>query len=310
MKILVTGGAGYIGSVLVPRLLSAGYSVLVLDNLRYGVPSLLAVADDPRFEFQRGDVRDERVMRRCLRSCDMIIPLAAVVGAPACEQDTVTAETVNLGAIRLLNSLRSKNQGVIYPTTNSGYGTKSGETYCTEETPLEPISVYGRTKVEAERELLSSPNVVTLRLATVFGVSPRMRLDLLVNAFTWEAVIHKYLVVFEKDFKRNYVHIKDVADCFLHCIENFKVMEGQPYNCGLDEANYSKAELVNLIRRELPDLFVHFAEIGNDLDKRNYVVSNAKLRLAGFVATRTVQAGIAELIQAYRMLPGGPFSNL
>lgn len=310
MKILVTGGAGYIGSVLVPRLLSAGHSVLVLDNLRYGVPSLLAVADDPQFEFQRGDVRDEGVMRCCLRSCDMIIPLAAIVGAPACQQDTVTAESVNLGGIRLLNSLRSKEQGVIYPTTNSGYGTKSGETWCTEETPLEPISVYGRTKVEAERELLSSPNVITLRLATVFGVSPRMRLDLLVNAFTWEAVIHKYLVVFEKDFKRNYVHIKDVADCFLHCIENFKVMEGQPYNCGLDEANYSKAELVNLIRRELPDLFVHFAEIGNDLDKRNYVVSNAKLRLAGFVATRTVQAGIAELIQAYRMLPGGPFSNL
>lgn len=309
MKILVTGGAGYLGSVLVPRLLQAGHSVRVIDSLRHGVPSLLAVADHPEFEFQLADVRSPEVLRKALTSCDAIIPLAAVVGAPACDRDPVTADSVNLLAIRLLNSLRSPHQCVVYPTTNSGYGSKSGDTYCTEETPLAPISLYGRTKVEAERELLDSPNVITLRLATVFGVSPRMRLDLLVNAFVWEAVTHRYLVVFEKDFKRNYVHIKDVADCFVHCLDHFDAMKGQAFNCGLDDANYSKAELVKLIQEEVPELYAHYAEIGTDPDKRNYIVSNEKLRRAGFEACRSVRAGIRELVGAYRMIPPGAFAN-
>jgi nucleoside-diphosphate-sugar epimerase len=257
MKILVTGGAGYIGSVLVPRLLAAGHSIRVMDTLRHGVPSLLAVADDPRVDFRPADARNPQALREALVSCDVVIPLAAVVGAPACARDPETAESVNLGAIRLLNALRSPQQRVIFPTTNSGYGTKSGETFCTEETRLEPISLYGRTKVEAEGELLGAQNAITLRLATVFGVSPRMRLDLLVNAFTWEAVTRRYLVVFEKDFKRNYVHIKDVADCFVHAIDHFESMRGHAYNCGLDEANYSKAELVKLIQQEVPDFYVH-----------------------------------------------------
>jgi nucleoside-diphosphate-sugar epimerase len=310
MQILVTGGCGYIGAVLVPRLLEAGHEVTVLDNLVHRVPSLLGAADHPRFTFVHGDARNSDVLRPAVRAADLIIPLAAVVGAPACDRDPVTAENVNLGAIRLLNRLRSPDQAVIFPTTNSGYGTTSGETYCTEETPLEPVSLYGRTKVEAERELLAAGTVITLRLATVFGVSPRMRTDLLVNFFVWEAVTRRYLVLFEKDFKRNYVHIRDVADCLGYCIEHFDRLKDNAYNCGLDEANYSKAELAKLIQAEIPSLHVHHAEIGHDPDRRNYVVSNEKLRRAGFEARRSVQSGVRELISAYRMLAGlGAYAN-
>jgi nucleoside-diphosphate-sugar epimerase len=309
VKVLVTGGAGYLGSVIVPALLDAGHTVRVMDIFRHGVPSLLAVADHPRFELIAKDARDEHALRSACLGCDAIVPLAAVVGASACDRDPGTAETVNLGAIRLLNSVRLPTQWVIYPTTNSGYGTKSGDVFCTEETPLEPISLYGRTKVEAERELLASPNVVTLRLATVFGVSPRMRLDLLVNSFVWEAVMRRYLVIFEGHFKRNYIHIKDVADCVLYTLGNFDRMKGNAFNCGLDEANYSKAELVELIRQEVPDFFVHAAEIGKDPDKRNYIVSNEKLRAAGFQATRSVRSGIRELQIAYQMIGPSAYVN-
>jgi nucleoside-diphosphate-sugar epimerase len=203
----------------------------------------------------------------------------------------------------------SKSQMVIYPNTNSGYGTKSGAVMCDEETPLEPISLYGRTKVQAEKELLATGNAITLRLATIFGVSPRMRIDLLVNYFTWEAVVRHYLIIFEKDFKRNYVHIRDVADAFIHCLENFDKMKGNAYNCGLDEANYSKAELAEIIKSKIPDLSIHYAEIGSDTDKRNYIVSNDKLRKAGFEARRTVQQGVDELIKAYKMIPKEYYSN-
>jgi nucleoside-diphosphate-sugar epimerase len=309
MRILITGGAGYIGSILVPRLLEAGHPVRVLDSMRHGVPSLLAVAGHPNFEFQLGDARGEETLRRAMASCDVLIPLAAIVGAPACDRDQIGAATINRDAILLMNRLRSCEQRIIYPCTNSGYGTKSGDVFCTEDSPLDPITLYGRTKVEAERALLDSPNTLTVRLATVFGVSPRMRLDLLVNTFVFEAVTRRYLVVFEKDFKRNYVHIRDVADLFLHAIQNFDAMKGRPYNCGLDEANYSKAELAELVREQVPGFFVHYSEIGSDPDKRNYVVSNQRLREAGFEAKRTVRDGIRELIQAYQMLPTGPFAN-
>jgi nucleoside-diphosphate-sugar epimerase len=242
-KVLITGGAGYLGSIMTGELLRAGYEVTVLDNLMYGQHTLFSYCADPHFEFVRGDARDESQLAELLSDKDVIIPLAALVGAPGCKQDPWTAETVNRDAVLLVNRLRSPQQLVVFPTTNSGYGTTSGDVYCTEETPLQPISLYGKTKVEAESALLDSENTITLRLATVFGMSPRMRLDLLVNHFTYAAVSDGYLVIFEKDFKRNYIHVRDVADAFLHCIANRDAMIGRPYNVGLDAANLSKEEL-------------------------------------------------------------------
>ncbi len=309
-RVLVTGGAGYLGSILCERLLSAGCRVTVLDSLLYGQHSLFHLCAHPGFEFVFGDARKEETLSPLVREADVIIPLAAVVGAPACDRDPWLATSVNLDAVRLINRLRGKGQLVIYPTTNSGYGTRSGDVYCTEETPLEPISLYGRTKVAAEEELLSSENAVTLRLATVFGVSPRMRLDLLVNHFVYASVTDGYIVIFEKDFKRNYIHIRDVADCFLHCIANAPRMIGRPFNVGLDEANLSKAELAMKIREFVPSFHIRFSELGSDPDKRNYIVSNQRLREAGFEAKRTLDHGIPELIKGYRMFGRAPYKNV
>ena len=239
MRVLVTGGAGYLGSILCEHLLAAGHRVTALDALHHSVPSLLHLCENARFEFVRGDARDEAQLGRLLADADAIIPLAAVVGAPACDRDPWLATSTNLDAIRLLLRLRSPAQLIIYPTTNSGYGTQSGDVFCTEETPLEPISLYGRTKVQAEADVLASPNAITLRLATVFGTSPRMRLDLLVNHFVYAAVTDGYLVLFEQEFKRNFIHIRDVADCFVHCLANSHRMTGRAHNAGLDSANIS-----------------------------------------------------------------------
>ncbi len=308
-NVLVTGGAGYLGSILVGHLLRRGYRVTVLDNLLYGQVSLLGYCSDPYFDFVLGDVRDERVMRELIGKHDVVIPLAAIVGMKACDRDPLMTRSVNYEAIVLLNKLRSPNQAVIVPCTNSGYGTKSGDVYCTEETPLEPISLYGVTKVQAERELLNSPNAISIRLATVFGPSPRMRLDLLVNDFTYRAVMDGFLVIYEKDFKRNYVHIEDVAECFCYCIEHFDEMKGEAYNFGLDEANLSKAELAAKIQEYVPSLYIHFAEVGRDPDRRNYIVSNAKIRQKGFAAHRSLDEGIQQLLKAYRMMGRGSFRN-
>lgn len=310
MKVLVTGGAGYLGSVLCEHLLAAGHHVTVLDNLMYGQESLFHFCANPEFEFVRGDARDEALLRELLPKVDVVIPLACVVGAPACDRDPWLATSLNLEAIQSINRLRSRDQLVIYPNTNSGYGASTGETYCTEETPLEPISLYGRTKCQAELELLASENAITLRLATVFGMSPRLRLDLLVNHFTYAAVTDGYIVIFEKDFKRNYVHIRDVADCFLHCIANADAMIGKPYNVGLDEANLSKEELALLVKSFVSRFFVHFAEVGSDPDKRNYIVSNQRLREAGFTAKRSLEDGIQELLKGYKMLPRQAHKNI
>lgn len=309
MRVLVTGGAGYLGSVLCEHLLAAGHRVTVLDALHHGVPSLLHLCGNPAFEFVRGDARDEAALGRLVADADAIIPLAAVVGAPACDRDPWLATSTNLDAIRLLLRLRSPSQLVVYPTTNSGYGTQSGEVHCTEETPLEPISLYGRTKVDAEKAVLDSPHAITLRLATVFGTSPRMRLDLLVNHFVHAAVTDRYLVIFEKHFKRNFIHVRDVADCFLHCLAHGPKMAGRAYNAGLDAANVSKEELALLVQQQVPGFHVVFSEIGTDPDKRNYIVSNQRLREAGFEARRSLEDGIAELLRAYRMLPLGAFRN-
>lgn len=310
MKILVTGGAGYLGSVLCEHLLDAGYQVTVVDNLLYKQKTLFHLCNNPNFEFVFGDVRSRELMARLLKNADIIIPLAAIVGAPACDLDPQLATAVNLDAIKLLNKLRSKHQLIIYPTTNSGYGIKSGEVFCTEETLLEPISLYGKTKADAETEILGSGNAITLRLATVFGMSPRMRLDLLVNHFVYAAVKDSYIVIFEKNFKRNFVYIRDVAECFLFCIENSKEMIGRPFNVGLDTANLSKEELALKIKKYLPNFYIHFAEVGTDPDKRNYIVSNQRLKEAGFVAKHSLEEGIEELIKGYQMMRREEFKNV
>jgi nucleoside-diphosphate-sugar epimerase len=308
--VAVTGAAGYLGSVLCEHLLAAGYRVTAADGLIYRQRSLFHLCANPQFDFIVGDARDEQLMRRLVKDADVLIPLAAIVGAPACDRDPWLARSVNLEAIRLLARLRSNDQLIVYPTTNSGYGTKSGDMFCTEDTPLEPISLYGQTKTEAEAEILERTNTVTLRLATVFGMSPRMRLDLLVNHFVYAAVTDGYIVIFEKDFKRNYIHIRDVADCFIHCIENGKKMAGRPYNAGLDSANLSKEALALKIKEYVPNFYIHFGQVGSDPDKRNYIVSNQRLRDAGFEAKRSLDSGIQELLKGYRMMGRAEFANI
>jgi len=309
MRVLVTGAAGYLGSVLCEHLLDAGYQVAVVDNLMYGQYPIFHLCANPVFDFVSGDVRDENLMHRLVKDADILIPLAAIVGAPACDRDPWLARSVNLEAVRLINRLRSPHQLVIFPTTNSGYGTKSGDVFCTEDTPLQPISLYGQTKAQAESELLGTSNVITLRLATVIGMSPRMRLDLLVNHFVYAAATDGYIVIFEKDFKRNYIHIRDVAGCFIHCVENAERMVGRPYNAGLDAANLSKEELALKVKEYVPNFYIHFAPVGSDPDKRNYIVSNQRLREAGFEARRSLDDGIKELLKGYRMMGRASFKN-
>jgi nucleoside-diphosphate-sugar epimerase len=310
-RVLVTGGLGYLGSILCEHLLAAGHRVQAVDNLMYGVgqQGLFHLCANPAFDFVKGDVRDETLMRGLVRNADVIIHLAAIVGASACDRDPLLATSVNLEAVRLLSRLRSPRQMVIYPNTNSGYGATSGESFCTEESPLRPISLYGRTKVEAESLLLQQPNTVALRLATVFGMSPRMRLDLLVNHFVYTAVKEGYLVIFEKDFKRNFIHVRDVADCMLHCIAHAESMQGRPYNVGLDSANLSKEELALKVKQHVPGFYIHFAPIGQDPDKRNYIVSSRRLHETGFTPGRSLDDGIKELLKGYAMEGRGLFQN-
>jgi nucleoside-diphosphate-sugar epimerase len=309
--VLVTGGLGYLGSILCEHLLDHGHRVQVVDNLMYGAgqQGLFHLCANPAFDFVHGDVRDEPLMRRLLRGADVVIHLAAIVGAAACDRDPLLATSVNLDAVRLLSRLRSPGQLVIFPNTNSGYGITSGESFCTEDSPLQPISLYGRTKVESERLLLGQPNTIALRLATVFGMSPRMRLDLLVNHFVYAAVKERSLVIFEKDFKRNFIHVRDVADCMLHCIANAGRMQGRAYNVGLDSANLSKEELALKVKEHVPGLYIHFAEIGQDPDKRNYVVSSQRLHETGFVPRRSLDEGIKELLKGYAMQGRALFHN-
>jgi nucleoside-diphosphate-sugar epimerase len=310
-RVLVTGGLGYLGSIVCEHLLHAGFAVTALDNVLYGSgeQGLFHLCSNPAFEFLKGDVRDEALMRTALKGADVVIHLAAIVGAAACDRDPALATAVNLESVLLLNRLRSPRQLVLYPNTNSGYGITSGESFCTEDSPLRPISLYGRTKVEAERVLLGSPNAITFRLATVFGMSPRMRLDLLVNHFVYAACKDGYLVLFEQDFKRNFVHVRDVADGLLHAIAHAGRMVGRAYNLGLDSANLSKGELARKIQDHVPNFYVHVAPIGQDPDRRNYIVSSARLRAAGFEARRSLDDGIRELLKGYRMEGRRPFKN-
>jgi nucleoside-diphosphate-sugar epimerase len=310
MKILVTGAAGYIGSIMVPILLKEGYKIIAVDNFMYNQSSLLDCCHDKNLTIVRGDARRKELISGCIKDADAIFPLACITGAPACDKDTATATMTNLDAIKMLLKLRGKDQPIIFPTTNSGYGIGQAGIYCTEKTPLNPISLYGRLKVEAEKILLDAGNCITLRLATVFGISPRMRLDLLVNDFTYRAVTDRFLVLFEAHFKRNYIHIRDVARAFIHCLNNFDLMKNEPYNVGLSEANLSKLELCQEIKKQVPDFYFVEASIGKDPDKRNYIVSNEKIEKTGFRPDVSLQEGIAELIKGYQIIRKNQFSNV
>lgn len=310
MKILVTGGAGYIGSILVPSLLNKEHEIIVVDNFMYNQSSLLDCCHNKRLKIIRGDARDKSLISRCLQKVDAIFPLACLTGAPLCSKDPIGAQTINFDAIKMILELRHKDQMIIFPTTNSGYGIGQEGIYCTEETPLNPISLYGQLKVDIERLLIESGNCITLRLATVMGISPRMRLDLLVNDFTYRAVNDRFLVLFEPHFKRNYVHIRDVAKAFIHCIENFDKMKDESYNVGLSDTNISKWELCQEIKRQLPDFYFVEAEIGEDPDKRNYIVSNSKIEATGFKTDYSLQQSISELIKGYQIIKRNQFSNV
>jgi len=310
MRILVTGAAGYIGSVLVPALLKYGYKVIAVDNFMYNQSSLLDCCNDEKLTIIRGDARDKGLILECLKKVDVIFPLACLTGAPLCAKDPTGARTIILDAIKMIVELRSRDQLVIFPTTNSGYGIGQEGVYCTEETPLNPISLYGVLKTEAEKVLLDAGNCITLRLATAFGISPRMRLDLLVNDFTYRAVTDRFLVLFEAHFKRNYIHVRDVAKAFIHSLTNFGVMKNKPYNVGLSNANISKWELCLEIKEQVPGFYFTEAEVGEDLDKRNYIVSNARIEATGFQPDISLQKGISELIKGYQVIRRNQYANV
>lgn len=308
--VLVTGGAGYLGSVLVPALLSQGHKVRVLDNFMHNPNSLVECCVNPDFSVLRGDCRDETTLRAALRDVDTVVPLAAIVGAPACQADQTAGRSTNLESIQLLLKVRSAQQRVIYPTTNSGYGIGEKGKFCTEDSPLRPISLYGVTKVEAERAVLDAGNSVTFRLATVFGMSPRMRIDLLVNDFVYRAINDRTVVVFEGHAKRNYIHVRDVTRAFLHAMAQFERMQGQAYNVGLSDANLSKIELCERIKKHLPQFVYLEAPVGEDPDKRDYIVSNEKIEKTGFRPAHSLDAGIAELIKGYTVLKNNRYGNV
>ena len=310
MKILVTGGAGYLGSVLVPTLLAGSHEVAVLDNFLYGQASLLDCCHHQGLTIIRGDARDRAVLAAAVKQADAIIPLACLTGAPACDRNPAEARRINLEAIRLLLELRSRTQPIIFPTTNSGYGVGQAGIHCTEETPLRPVSLYGQLKVEAEQAVLEAGHSVTLRLATAFGISPRMRLDLLVNDFVYRAVTDRFLVVFQGHFKRNYIHVRDIAQAFLHALTHLETMNGQPYNVGLSDANLSKLELCAEIKKQIPAFYYVEAAIGEDPDKRNYIVSNEKIERTGFRPRVSLQDGIAELIKGYQVVRRTMYANV
>jgi len=310
MKVLITGGAGYIGSTMVPVLIKKGYNVTVLDSLLFNQAPLLDYCSEENFEFIQGDICNYDLVNKLLSNADIIIPLAAIVGAPACKRNPSITQIVNYDAhMNIVNNI-SPEQKILFPTTNSGYGIGEKVNYCTEETPLRPISEYGRTKVKIEKAFLDIGNAVTFRLATVFGMSPRMRMDLLVNDFVYRAVKDRTLVLFEEHFRRNYIHVKDVAKAFIFGIEHFEKMKGEPYNIGLSSANLTKRQLAEKIKEYIPELYIHSAEIGEDPDKRDYLVSNDKIESLGWQPDHTLDDGIQELIKGYKIIRLNSFVNI
>jgi nucleoside-diphosphate-sugar epimerase len=301
MKILITGGSGYLGSVITGNFLQKGAKVTVLDNLMYNQTSSIIYSHDKNFKFIYGDVRNKSLLKDLVFDFDVIIPLAAIVGFPACDRDKDLATAVNYEHVRYICELiKGTNTKIVYPNTNSGYGIgESGE--CTEESPLNPISHYGVTKVKAEGEVLGIGGI-SVRLATVFGTSPRMRMDLLVNEFVYKALTDKYITIFEKDFVRNYIHIRDVANVFLFMIENYEEHSGEVFNVGLSDANLSKEQLVEKIKGYVPDFAITYSDYYSDPDKRDYIVSNEKVEATGFKAEYSLDDGIEELIKTYTIL--------
>ncbi len=310
MEVLVTGGAGYLGSVLVPELLSSGHDVTVIDNFMYNQASLLDCCHSKHLDIIRGDVRDKSLISKHIKKADVILPLACLTGAPLCDKFPIEAKSIIYDAIKMILELRSRNQMIVFPTTNSGYGIGQEGIHCTEDTPLKPVSLYGRLKVDIEKDLLSDGDVITLRLATVFGISPRMRLDLLVNDFTYRAVNDGYIVLYQAHFMRNYIHIRDVARVFLHCLDNFNRMKDQPYNVGLSDANLSKWQLCERIQKQVPKFYFVEAKVGLDPDKRNYIVSNEKIEAAGFKPVYSLDDGITELIKGYQVIKRNQYANV
>lgn len=310
MKILITGGAGYLGSVLTPTLLSQGHEVTVLDNFYFNQNSLLDCCQYEKFQIVRGDCREESIVKPLVAKADLIIPLAALVGVPLCNTDAIATKSTNQDAVEMICRLAGKQQWVIMPVTNSGYGIGEKGKFCTEDTPLRPLSTYGITKVKAEEAVLRRENSISFRLATVFGTAPRMRLDLLVNDFVYRAIHDRAALIFEGHFKRNYIHIRDVARAFLHGIANFEKMKGKPYNVGLDDANLSKLELCAVIQKHLPKFVFVEAPIGEDPDKRDYIVSNARIAATGFQPEWNLDRGIVELIKGFTILRNTIYSNV
>lgn len=302
MRILVTGAAGYLGSILTPLLLRRGHTVIALDNFRTGTAtSLAACCSYDKFTLVRGDARDSRTMATLLPKVDAIIPLAAIVGVPACDHDNLAATTTNLQAIQLLCEKSSQEQLILYPCTNSGYGIGEETKECTELSPLQPLSIYGRSKVFAEQGVINRRNSTSFRFATLFGASPRMRLDLLVNDFTYRALRDKALTLFEGGFRRNYLHVRDAAAAFMHVLDHpTGVVSQKVFNVGLSSANLTKRQLCEKIRTYIPDFTWAESETGTDPDKRDYTVSNAKFEATGWLPQYTLDEGIQELIKLYQ----------
>lgn len=310
MKVLVTGGAGYIGSTLVPMLLAEGHQVTLVDNFLFRQAPLAECCINPNFQVIRGDVRDRELMKKLVGKADAIVPLACLVGAPLCAKEPEVAQAVNCDAIKYMYDIKGNDQILIYPCTNSGYGIGQEGLYYDENSPLNPISQYGKVKVEAESYLLDKGHAVCFRFATVFGMSPRMRLDLLVNDFTYRAIYDRFIVLFEGHFKRNYLHVRDAARAFIHTMENYQKMEGQTYNVGLSTANLSKAELCEVIKKYIPNLTIIESKTGEDLDKRNYIVSNEKIESTGYKPNYTLDDGIQELIKGFQIFKRDQFANI
>jgi nucleoside-diphosphate-sugar epimerase len=309
-NILITGGAGYIGSILTPLLLNNGHKVTVIDNYKFNQSSLTTSIINKNFNLIKEDCRNIDVLNSIIKNFDIIIPLAAYVGAPLCNKDPWAASSINKESILSLFKIVSNKQLIIMPTTNSAYGSGNKDNYCDENSELKPLSLYAKEKVEIEKILMDRENSISFRLATVFGMSPRMRLDLLVNDFTFKALNDKSIVLFESHFKRNFIHVRDVADVFNLAIENPKNFVGNIFNVGLSDANLSKYELCELIKEFLPELEIYKSATGKDPDQRNYLVSNEKIEKKGFKPKVSIKDGINELIKGLKIFNTKTFTNL